>query len=952
MRRPTILPAHPAHPARPTLLALAATLALAGCASKTIKGDDEPTLASLATRSVEVAPDAGIVPDEARAIAAYRSFLDVAKNAPQRPDAMRRLGDLEMELADRKSAERGATPDYKTAIAQYEAVLQQHPKAAGNDRVLYQLSRAQEQVGDLDTALKTLTRLVTEYPDTAHRDEAQFRRGELLFATRQYAAAGEAYATVLASGSAGPFTERALYMRGWSLFKQARLEEALHPFFGVLDLKLARLAQAPVAGGLPGDDPLAYLSRAERELLEDTHRVMSISLANLQGAASIPPFVTSDLRRGYEHRVYEQLAELYLRQERVKDAADTLAAFARERPLSPHAPVLLSRVIEIHEKNGFATLALESKKDFVVRYGRESEFGRANPEGWAQAQPLVRTHLAELARHHHALAQQSKSKPAVQEAVRWYRESLVAFPGDGDAAQNHFLLAELLFEDGQLAEAATNYEKVAYDYAAHAKGADAGYSALLAYAGQLKAAGATERATLQHAGIESALRFAERYANDPRSGAVTTNAAEQLLALGEAERAATVARRALALTPGVAERRTAWTVIAVSSFDRGLMAESEQAYGEALALAPERSALANDLAERRAAAIYKQAEAARDAGKPRDAIGHFERVARLAPQAAVRAAAQYDVATVLLGLKDWPAAAAALEEFRRAHPGHPLQADVPAKLALAYGEQQRWSAAAGELERIAAGAGEPELRRSALWQAAELHSKATTESGAPRAAAIRAYERYVQAWPMPLEPAVEARWRLAQLTQAEGQSAKSLAWVKQVREADLKGGAARTERTRTLGSLAALQLTEPLLEQYRKVALVEPLARNLKTKKARMEDVLKAYAAASQDGGAEAVTAATFHTAALYQDFGKALVNSQRPKGLKKLELEQYNVMLEEQAFPFEEKAIELHEANARRTAQGIWDDWVKKSFAALAQIKPVRYGKLERSEEVIDAIR
>ena len=205
---------------------------------------------------------------------------------------------------------------------------------------------------------------------------------------------------------------------------------------------------------------------------------------------------------------------------------------------------------------------------------------------------------------------------------------------------------------------------------------------------------------------------------------------------------------------------------------------------------------------------------------------------------------------------------------------------------------------------------------------------------------------------MPLEPAVEARWRLAQLNKAEGQTAKSLAWVKQVREADLKGGAARTERTRTLGSLAALELSEPLLEQYRKVALVEPLARNLKTKKARMEDVLKAYAAASQDGSAEAVTAATFHTAALYQDFGKALVNSQRPKGLKALELEQYNVMLEEQAFPFEEKAIELNEANARRTAQGIWDEWVKKSFAALAQIKPVRYGKLERSEEVIDAIR
>jgi TolA-binding protein len=932
---------------RSSLTLLAAAALIAGCASKRPRDDNQPTLAALNAVKVEVAPDPGIQPDEQRAIAAYRAFLDGAKNAPQRPEAMRRLADLQMDLADKRSADSGAAPDYKTAIAQYQEVLKQHPHSPNNDRVLYQLARAQEVGGDLEGALKTLSLLVGRFPDTVHRDEAQFRRGELLFGARDYVAAGDAYATVLRGGTGTPFAERALYMRGWSLFKQGKLEDALHPFFQVLDLKLARLA--------PGDDELAHLSRAERELVEDTWRVTSISLSALQGAASIKPYIQGDVRLAYEHRVYVQLAELYLRQDRVKDAADTLALYARERPLAAQAPVLLSRVIDIQERNGFATLALDSKKDFVSRYGRTSEFRKANAEGWQAAQPLVKAHLAELARHHHALAQKSKSKPDVQDAVRWYREYLVAFPGDGDAAQNHFLLAELLYEDGQLAEAATNYEKVAYDYAAHPKAADAGYSALLSYAGQAKAATAgSERAALQAAGVASALRFATQFPKDTRAATVVTNASETLLALGQAERASTVARQALTLNPGANERRTAWTVVAVSAFDRGLFADAEAAYGEALALAPERSAQANDLAERRAAAIYKQAEAARDGGRAREAIGHWQRVAQLAPQASVRAAAQYDVAAALLALKDWPAASTALEAFRRDHPNHELQGDVPAKLALAYTEQKRWTQAAGELERIAAGRAEPEIRRSALWQAAELHEKTATENAnaATRAGAIRGYERYVAAWPSPLEPAVEARWRLAKLTKADGQAARSLAWIKLVRESDLKGGSARTERTRTLSALAALQLTEPQLEAYRKVALVEPLARNLKLKKARMEDVLKAYAVAAQDGAAEAVTAATFRSASLYADFGKALLASQRPKGLKKLELEQYNVMLEEQAFPFEEKSIELHEANAKRTAQGLWDEWVRKSFAALAQIKPVRYGKLERSEEAIDAIR
>src|SRR5204863_8682614 len=142
--------------------------------------------------------------------------------------------------------------------------------------------------------------------------------------------------------------------------------------------------------------------------------------------------------------------------------------------------------------------------------------------------------------------------------------------------------------------------------------------------------------------------------------------------------------------------------------------------------------------------------------------------------------------------------------------------------------------------------------------------------------------------------------------------------------------------------MGAIALAEPVAADYRKVPLVEPLAKQLKLKKAKLEEALKAYAVASDYGVAEATTAATFHTASLYQDFGKALMGSQRPKKLSKLELEQYNVMLEEQAFPFEEKSTELHEVNARRAAEGIYDKWVKSSFAALRELRPVRYGKVE----------
>lgn len=196
------------------------------------------------------------------------------------------------------------------------------------------------------------------------------------------------------------------------------------------------------------------------------------------------------------------------------------------------------------------------------------------------------------------------------------------------------------------------------------------------------------------------------------------------------------------------------------------------------------------------------------------------------------------------------------------------------------------------------------------------------------------------------------RYRLAKMANADGNAARELALMKEIHQADLTGGARRTDRTRFLGASAALALAEPSVQAYRKVALVEPLAKNLKLKKTKLEEALKAYAAAANYGVADVTTAATYHTAALYQDFGKAMLNSQRPRKLSKVELEQYNVLLEEQAFPFEEKATELHEVNAKRAAAGIYDKWVQESFKSLAVLRPVRYGKLERSESVIDAIR
>ena len=941
-------------------LIIAVASVVVACASG--RGDRDATIKSIEDRPVVIAGDQRIDASREKAIKGYGDFVRSAPGDPRRPEAMRRLGDLGMDEAEAREltaadaaaaqpkarssglAAGKAGQGYQSTIKIYQDLLRAYPNYPNNDRVTYQLARAYEAAGDLPKALSTLDVLVQRYPNSPSRDEAEFRRGELLFTLKQYARAEEAYATILKKGRQSDFYERALYMHGWCAFKQSRYDVALNSFFGVLDRKLIGRDNGAPLKDVPG------LTRADRELVEDTFRVTSLSLASTEGAEAIPRYTSKAGRYEYEFRIYEELGGLYFKQERIKDAADTYNGFARRHPTHPKAPAVQTRVIEAYTKSGFPSLALETKKEFVTRYGVDSAFRRVNgPAVYGEVEPLVKEHLQDLARHYHATAQKEKKPAAYQEAAQWYRTYLRSFPTDPKAAEMNFLLADMLFEGQRYAEAAREYEKTAYGYPPHAKSAEAAYAVLLAYSKQLKMAPSGVRREIEDKLINASVRFADSHPTDKRVPQVLTDTSEKLYARHAPARATVVARRVVTYrpTPDPALRRTAWTVIAHSEFDMGAFDRSEEGYRQALALTPPKDPARPKLTERLASSVYKQGEQARATGNQKAAIASFMRVGQVAPDSPIRATAEYDAAAIQISQKDWAGATRTLEHFRATYPNHKLQGEVSNKLAVSYLESGNYGKAAAELEVLAVGKKDVNLGREATWQAAELYEKAKQP-----AKAAKMYAQYVERYPQPFEPAMEARYRLATISKNAGQTSRYDAWLRDIVKADQSGGSARTDRTRYLAASAMLVLAEPTYRAYQDVKLVEPLKKSLKVKKAKMEEALKAYDQAAKYGVAEVATAATYQVAEIYNDFGRALLKSQRPKNLKGEELEQYNVLLEEQAYPFEEKAIGLHEANVRRAKDGIYDEWVKKSFRALGKLRPVRYAKAERGEVIIRAIR
>ena len=980
---------------RVAMLLAVAPVMLTACATD----PDRRTLAEL--RSVEAdLREVRVTDGLGQAMAGYRSYLEETPESARTPEAMRRLADLQIERdfgilgdgavvelpapepgaeapAPRRSLgapavpggadlsepeqdfERRAAGDQavasahagdapalppgegeampegpREAIELYKRILAAYPHYPHNDQVLYQMSRAYDEVGMTEDAMRVMERLIAEYPGSRYIDEVQFRRGEYFFTRRQYLEAESAYQAVTAMGRGSSFYELALYKLGWTLFKQDFYEEALHEFTGLLDYR--------VSIGYDFDQPSG---EADERRVADTFRVISLSFSNLGPPEVVQEYFAENGNRDYEDKIYGNLGEFYFDKLRYNDAAKVYNAFIEQNPLHRVAPRFSMRVVEIYGAGGFPMLVVQAKKDFANSYGLDAEYWlhfdiAERPE----VVSFLKSNLEDLANHYHAMYQDElladERQPNYLEAQHWYRAFLSSFPADEDTPSIHYQLADLQFEEGDFGPAALEYERIAYDYPLHAQSAAAGYAAVYAHREHQKQADAAQELVRRQA-VESSLRFADAFPEHEHAPVVLGAAADDLYDMGQFERARESGHALLERYPGAEPslRRSAWVVVAHASFDLEDYAAAEQAYASVLALTGGDDASRPDFVDNLAAAIYKQGELANEREDYRAAADHFLRIRAAAPTSGIRAAAEYDAGAALIRLEDWATAAAVLEDFRREFPEHELNREAGKQIAHVYREDGQVTRAAAEYERVSAEAEDPELAREALLLAGELYEDAPAWDRA-----LDVYLRYVELFPRPLEIAVETRHKIArryaETADLEGYHAQLEAIVR----IDAEAGEERSPRMRFLAAQSGLVLAEQAYLRFDDVKLVQPFERSLQEKQRRMDATLEAFDSLVAYEVGEVTAAATFYIAEVYYGFSQALLESERPADLGPDELMDYEMVIEEEAFPFEERAIEVHEKNLELLTAGVFNDWVERSLGKLAELMPGRYAKFELS--------
>jgi cellulose synthase operon protein C len=505
-----------------------------------------------------------------------------------------------------------------------------------------------------------------------------------------------------------------------------------------------------------------------------------------------------------------------------------------------------------------------------------------------------------------------------------------------------------MVENHDYASAAKEYEHTAYDYPAHPKSAAAGYAAIYAHREYLKGVKPEAKDGALRETVDSSLKFADAFPQHEQAAGVLGAAAEDLYGMKDFAAARASGQRLIDRFPNAAApvRRSAWLVVAHSSFDLAQYADAEQAYTHVLGATPQDDTSRQGLVDDLAASIYKQGEQANQAADYRTAANHFLRVKQAAPTSKIAASAQYDAGAALIRLEDWSAAAQVLDEFRRSYPQHELQKEATQQIAMAYEKAGQLSRSAGEYERVASESPNTELRAEALLQAADLYQQSRSVDRA-----LDVYTRYVAQFPKPLEAVTETRWKMAAIYKGRNDPTQYQKQLEEIVRTDAAAGRERTDRTRNLAARAALALSEQTFDRFAALKLAQPFDRSLQEKQRSMDLALKSFGALVGYEVGEVTAAATYYMAEVQANFGQSLNESERPAKLSGDALQKYQEQLEQEAFPFEEKAIAIHEKNLELMRRGVYNSWTEKSLARLAVLMPGRYAKTEISSGFLGSL-
>lgn len=961
-----------------------ALMILAGCSS----APEQPvaTLADLPAFDVglyQAKPKVGA----AQLSALYQQILALQPGPQTRQQIRYRLSQMQTEhVQTAELPEASEREQLQQLVEQYQALLRDYPDDLNNELIRYQLARSYDLLGDSGQSLTQLNALISRYPDSEFAAEVWFRKADIHYSQQDFANALHAYQQVLAKKSP-KLTQHALYMAGWCEFKLEQYANADRLFLQALDLTEPMYQHTRLTGA---DADEVKQQRLRAELLQ----ILSVSLSYQQQASSLQQLIDSTAYRDgrVSSRPMQQIAELYqaladfLASKQLFAASyDTYRSLVKAYPHDAEAVQFQLKLIKTLLSRGEAEMALAEQRQLIVLFGPQSDYWRlARPAQLAELEPPLLQYLQYFASNAYHQAQQlataksgTQAKTLFQQAAADYAAmvqilqqqagSSAASSASAEARYNvadlQFLTAEALSQAGDTEKAIALYQELAYGPVPAT--APTLFTAQDAAYRQVEVATQAKREDRALFTIQQA--FYQQFSAHPQALTVALARLQQLFNAGNQQQALALAQTMLQWPTPVpasqlATQQQALYLQSQLQLQQEDYAAAEQSLQQLLSAPSTPGIDRQQLASQLASAVYQQAQ------RPAPVATQQALLAKLLQQP--RSDFHEAAAWQQIELAESGQAAALLRQFLTDYPRSERRLSAQAKLVALEDGAQNHAAASVLYQQMADESADPRIQREALWNAATAAGKAKQGD-----TALTLWQRYVSKFPQPHDAAQEARYAQLQLLDAMPQLAKrqnvavskSAAKRKkatsseaaaaslqqslygQILQAEQLAAGAATERTRFIAASAALANAKLLAEQSRNVALTHPLKQSLGNKRRLMTSAIDGFEQAIRLGDRRVLTAATYQIAELYRSLAKDLLASERPRGLDELALEQYNLLLEEQAYPFEEQAIAIYQKNLVLLQQDYVDEHVRQSLQRLAELVPAKYQRPEELPEVLD---
>lgn len=858
----------------------------------------------------------------------YQKLFDSSGEPEVRIDALARLSNIQRFTdQDVSISQEDEQRIYREAIESYDAVINRGSYHGKLDELLYQMAKAQSFIGQVDASTDRLKQLVGLYPRSELVPEARFRIAEAAFSAGNYTSAEEEYSRLISGEGGDALKTKARYMLGWSQYKQ-----------GPTAWRRAAVSFLTVLNGLSNNtDQFTNVSKADAGVIEDTFRIVALMAAEADGVESIAAWsqdVSGDARiESFNELLYDRLADLYATKGRYAESVAVGKAFVNRYPEHPTVPAFYAQSVDVWRMAGRPDSIREAQADYVAAFSASDQYSGLTADD--QAQWI--TFTKKLADYHYDQGESAGGEfrgSYFRKAAEYYAQLAPRESAPGETLR---LEGDAWLQAGQHDQALAAYEKAAYQAPDYEGAADAGWAALTLKRESVDAQNSLGVSLSQLA--DSTEKWVAAFPNDPRAPKINSNVANRLVAEQNYERARSFAQSAIGHTSvSAAVTYSSFLVLGETYVADQSYGLAENTWRKALTLASSGTLenASEDDAERirrqLAASIYQQGEQASDAGKTDIAVAHFQRIDSVLPGSDIAIKGRFDAANTLLKGERWLAAVNELSRFREDFPNNKLSDSISEKLVYAYTSAGKPERAADELMQGSPSV-ESQVRAASLYHEADAIDKRNA-----------IYVSYLDQSPEALRPE-QASDHVQQQTMRHRLIESGIAGDQHrvaMIEAELNSQW-HTDETLVRAGQAAMDLGQIQANRFAAVELRAPLAKSLERKQAFLESARARYAQAEQLAGEALLSQSTYRRAELYRQMAQSLMASEAPSELNEMETMQYQMLLEEEAYPFEEKAIALHEQNHKRVASGVFDQWIEQSMQVLARLFPGRYDRSVR---------